>query len=320
MATTVNCGLELPIDSCFVCGRSEAIQSLNAIVGQIASTEIGVLLIGESGTGKEAYARLIHRLSVHHRLPFKKLSCTALEPEQLLPQLRTHLQGPMGDSGEGRGTLFLDGIDELELASQRVLLSLLPDGDAGEISEKRFRLISAARQDLDAEIGPGRFRSELYFRINGVCLHLPALRERKEDIPAFMEYFLAKHASELKRQAPMLGDEELELLAAYDWPGNIRELGNLARKMVALGNPKMTIADLGTARTVMKAPKISPTFSLKAAARAASRKVERQLILKALERTHWNRKRAAQELQISYKSLLYKIKQTGVEGAKASEQ
>jgi two-component system response regulator AtoC len=321
MVTLANRHLDLPAQAGLVWGQSEAIQGVNAIVGQIASTEIGVLLIGESGTGKETYARLIHRLSVHQRLPLKKLSCAALEPEQLLPQLKTYLQDPIGGGEEGLGTLFLDGIDELELTSQKVLLSLLPEGEAGEISEKRFRLISAARQDLDAEIGPGRFRSELYFRINGVCLHLPALRDRKEDIPAFMEYFLAKHASELKRQAPMLGVEELELLAAYDWPGNIRELGNLARKMVALGNPESAIADLGTtARTVMKAPKISPTFSLKVAARAASRKAERQLILKALERTHWNRKRAAQELQISYKSLLYKIKQTGVTGAKASER
>ena len=321
MATTVNCGLEAPVDSCFVYGQSEAIQELNAIVGQIARTEIGVLLVGESGTGKEAYARLIHRLSAQSRLPLRKLSCTTLEPDGLLPQLKTYLQAPAEHSEQRLGTLFLDTIDELELTGQKVLLSLLPDGDAGEIGEKRLRLISSASQDLDAKIESGRFRSELYFRINGVCLHLPPLRERKDDIPAFLEYFLAKHASELKRQAPVLSTEEVQLLMAYDWPGNIRELGNLARKIVALGNSKIAIADLGrVARAMMKAAKASQTFSLKAAARAASRQAERELILKALERTHWNRKRAAQELHISYKSLLCKIKQTGVEGTTSSER
>jgi two-component system response regulator AtoC len=136
-----------------------------------------------------------------------------------------------------------------------------------------------------------------------------------------MEYLLAKHASEQNRQTPVLGDEEVELLTAHDWPGNIRELGNLAQKMVALGNPAISMADLGTTRrAVRQAPEVPQTFSLKTVARAASRQAERELILKALERTHWNRKRAAQELQVSYKSLLYKIKQTGVQKTKASER
>src|SRR5262249_11759524 len=129
----------------------------------------------------------------------------------------------------------------------------------------------------------------------------------------------AKHASELRQQAPTLSNDELELLTSYSWPGNIRELGNLARKIVALGNSKMALTDLKpTAGTVPQPAKVCETFSLKAAARAASRQVERQLILKALERTHWNRKRAAHELQISYKSLLYKIRQTGVEETEVS--
>jgi two-component system response regulator AtoC len=321
MSNFANLGLDLPSQAGFVPGRCEAILRVNAIVDQIAGTEIAVLLVGESGTGKEAYARLIHGLSLHSGLPLKKLNCTTLEPEQLRAQIKTYLQAPVGKTDGGQGTLFLDGVDELDLTGQKVLLSLLPDGEGAELGEKPLRLISSVSQDFDTEIESGRFRRELYFRMNGVCLHLPPLRERKEDIPEFMERFLARHASELKRQAPELSNEDLERLMAHDWPGNIRELWNLARKMVALGDPKIALADLGTTgHAVTKAQKVNPTFSLKVAARAASRQAERQLILKTLERTHWNRKRAAQELQISYKSLLYKIKQTGVDGTKASEQ
>jgi two-component system response regulator AtoC len=320
MATTLNASLGSPVNQGFVSGHSQAIEGVNAIVQQIAKTEIAVLLVGESGTGKEAYARLIHRLSRQCHGPLKKLSCTALGPERLVPQLEAPLRTPMACRDQGQGTLFLDGIDDLELSSQKVLLSLLPDGDAEEGNEQRLRLISSTSQDLELGLELGTFRRELFFRISGVTLHLPPLRQRREDIPAFLEYFLAKHTSELKRQAPGLSSQELELLTTYEWPGNIRELGNLARKMVALGSAKTVLAELETADSgVMKVPSSPKTSSLKDAARAASRQAERQLILKALERTHWNRKRAAQELQISYKSLLYKIKQTGVEGTKARE-
>ena len=321
MATLGNLGLDLPVEMSFVCGLSDVIQGLNAIVGQIARTQIGVLLEGDSGTGKEAYARLIHRLSAQGHLHLKKISCPLLEPGQLLSLVKTYLQVPVKDDEQCLGTLFLDGIDELDLPCQRVLLSLLSNEDNGEINKKRLRLISSASRNLDHEIESGRFRRELYFRVNGVRLRLPPLRERKEDIPAFMEHFLSKHASELKRPAPLIGREEMELLAAHDWPGNIRELENLARKMVALGSPQIAIADLGT-EPRPKATGIheSQTSPLKAAARTASQHAEREMILEALERTHWNRKRAAQELQISYKSLLYKIKQTGVEGTKSSER
>ncbi|HVH71866.1 MAG TPA: sigma 54-interacting transcriptional regulator [Candidatus Dormibacteraeota bacterium] len=314
--STAKSGLELSADHDFVCGQSRAIEGPNAIVGQIAKTQIAVLIVGESGTGKEAYARLIHHLSEQGGFPLKKLSCTGLELEHLHPQLKALRP----DIEPGQRTLFLDRIDELDMTSQNALLSLLPDGDGEEIGEKRLRLISSASQNLEVEVESGRFRHELFFRINGVRLHLPPLRERKEDIPAFFDYFLAKHASELNRQKPALSTDELELLTAYEWPGNIRELGNLARTMVALGSPKTIIANLGgSAGLATKNPMLAQT-SLKDAARAASRRTERQLIIKALERTHWNRKRAAQQLQISYKSLLYKIKQTGVvEGTKASE-
>ena len=178
-----------------------------------------------------------------------------------------------------------------------------------------MRLVASSSRNLEREIEAGRFRAELYFRINGVCLYLPPLRDRREDIPELLEHFLAKHAGELRRAIPLVNEMELEHIRVYHWPGNVRELENLARKIVVFGDCRKAIEELREVPRLGPAPfEESPASSLKVAARAASRRAERDLISKALERTHWNRKRAAQELQISYKSLLYKIKQTGLEG------
>ena len=297
----------------FVRGQSTATLSLNSMLEDIARSNIPVLLMGESGTGKEVYGRMIHRLSKQSHVPLKKISCGAVQPGEFLAQLKSELQ-ENGEAAQSGRTLFLDGIDELDLESQKILLSILPDGEIGENSSSRARVIASTSRNLEKEIEAGRFRKELYFRINGVCLRLPPLRDRKEDIGIFMEHFLAKHATELGRDALALSDKDLEFLVSHDWPGNVRELENLARRMVLLGGSRSAIEELGE----MPKPELSRMeeprgFSLKAAARTASRQAERDLIAKALERTHWNRKRAAQELQISYKSLLYKIKQTGLE-------
>ncbi len=173
---------------------------------------------------------------------------------------------------------------------------------------------------MEKEIEAGRFRRELYFRINGAILRLPPLRERREDIPALLDYFFLKHSNELKKNTPELSGDARELLDSYDWPGNIRELENVAKKIVVVGNPTLALADLRASRvTVPVTDESWRVSSLKVASRAASRRTERELIQKALEQTHWNRKRAAQDLQISYKSLLYKIKQTGLEAKKAEQ-
>jgi len=297
----------------FVRGQSAAVQSLNAMMEEIARTNIPVLLMGESGTGKEVYGRMIHRLSRQSHGPLKKISCGAVQHGEFLAQLKSELQ-ESGEAAQSGRTLFLDGIDELELESQKILLSILPDGEIGENSSSRARVIASTSRNLEKEIEAGRFRKELYFRISGVCLRLPPLRDRKEDIGVFMEHFLAKHAAELGRDALALSDKDLEFLASHDWPGNVRELENLARRMVVLGGSERAIEELSEMPKLELSRREEPrSFSLKAAARTASRQAERDLIAKALERTHWNRKRAAQELQISYKSLLYKIKQTGLE-------
>jgi len=316
MATEVNRAFELVSEAGFVYGQSEAILAVNSIVGEISRTDIPVLLHGESGTGKEVYGRLIHQLSAMRDLPLVKLSCTVLEPGELLSRVKTSLGKWNGELTGSSGTLFLDGIDELDLDCQKVLLAMLQEQETVSGGRMGFRLISTTTRNVDREIGLGRFRRELYFRINGVSIKLPPLRERKEDIAVLAEYFLEKHAVEAGKRTPVLSQEEEELLRTYDWPGNIRELANLSRKVVALGQSRLAMSELKrSAPAQTKTVEFLKNESLKVVAKEASRVAERDLILRALERTHWNRKQAARELQVSYKALLYKIKQMDVDGS-----
>lgn len=298
----------------FFPGRSVAIQSVNAIVANIAGSDVPVLLVGESGTGKEVYARLIHGLSRHGYKPLVKFHCRTMERGEFLAQLKARsMRRPEDSVGRGQA-VFLDEIDELDATCQKALLSVLPDGEYEKKDQEPMRLIASTARKLEKEVEEGRFRKELFFRINGVCLRLPPLRERKDDIAVLLQYFLERHTPEIRREIVALGKEELELIESYDWPGNIRELENFARKISLFGRVREALQELQRFERASVPPHESSPTSLKAAARAASRQAERELIQEALERTHWNRKRAAQQLNISYKSLLYKIKQTGLAG------
>ncbi len=321
MAPTAVHILETCPNTGLVPGHAASVQSLNALVEEIAKTDIPILLVGESGTGKEVYARSIHQLSGQGQGPLKKVSCAALDATRLLGELREEFLAGSGSREASPRTVFLDGVDELDALCQRTLLSLLPDGEPKDRAGKTgLRFISSTTKNLEKEIEAGRFRRELYFRINGVVLRLPPLRERKEDIPALLEYFFQKHSIELKKNTPELNSDAHKLLESYDWPGNIRELENVAKTIVAVGDPTLALVDLRMTRVTAEVnDESSRVSSLKVASRAASRHAERELIQKALERTRWNRKRAAQDLQISYKSLLYKNKQTGLE-AKTTER
>lgn len=304
---------DLSANTGFVCGQSRAIQRLNGMVKEVAQTDIPILLVGESGTGKGVYGRLIHRLSKGCEIPLRELNCRALASGEFRIQLESYLRANEDDSKPNLQTLLLDGVDELDLECQRFLLSQLPDGEALERTHSGVRLLASACRSLDEECEAGRFRKELYFRINGVCLHLPPLRDRKEDIPSLMEHFLARYARPGQR-IPVLNDAEMSLLRTHDWPGNVREFENLARKIAVLSDARKALDGFQpVAKAESRVREDPQKFSLKVAARAASRQTERELILKALEKTHWNRKRAARDLEISYKSLLYKIKQTGLE-------
>ena len=183
---------------------------------------------------------------------------------------------------------------------------------------ERPRLICGSARDLEGELRRGRLREDLYYRVSGVCLRLPPLRQRKEDIPFLMGYFLRKYARDFRHTVPDLSAETLRLFLDYAWPGNLRELEDAARVLAALGDERMA---LGGLRALLRKPETGSDgagVSLKAASRAASREAEKELILNTLTRTRWNRRRAAEQLQISYKALLYKLKQIGFEGYGAS--
>jgi len=293
----------------FVYGLGPTIRALNTVAEEIARTDIFVLILGESGTGKDAYARLIHRLSPCGNSQLRKIDCTAFAPGDLLAHVTEAKRAT--SNLESPRSVYLDNIQELDLAGQRVLLSQLPDAETADPKdEPRARFISSSTRDLKSEVVSGRFRRELYFRLNGACLRLPPLRERAEDIPILAEYFLNKHSVAMKKKAPLLNNKAVQALTSYHWPGNIRELENLVRKIVVLGDVQMALNELRSSGMVTYKPAmVAPGASLKVAARAASKNAERELIMQALERTRWNRKQAARALQISYKSLLYKIKQ-----------
>ena len=306
-------------DAAWVAGRSSAIYTIEGAIAEIARTNLPVLLVGESGTGKEMFANRIHRLSQNCDQPLTRIACASMSPAALVAELG--IDSAVKNEGKPRHemTVLFDEISDLDAACQRSLLGALPDGDAGgRRGVLKARLISTTSRNLDQEVRAGRFRSELYYRINGVCLRLPALRHRKEDIPVLAEFFVAKHAARFGKPLFSLGSGTMGAFLDHSWPGNIRELENVIKKIVALGDEQLALADLDAKAPEARQASTSGSHSLKAAARAASREAERELIMKALARTRWNRKRAAQELQISYKSLLYKLKQIGFDESEAN--
>lgn len=282
----------------FVGSTSHAVAMLETVACEIAGTNIPILLLGEVGTGKEALARRIHEWS-RREGRFLRVACSSITEEQLLDGLATNRQGD--GSEEAVGTVLFDEISELDMSCQRDLLEALPEGKADLAGCIAGRVISTSSRNVDEEVRSGRFKSELYYRLNPVCLRLPPLRERRNDIPALSKHFLALHAAELGKALPALSSTSLEAFMSYSWPGNLRELENVAKKIVALNDQSFVLPELLGPRGLTHPGKESgsATCSLKAVARAASREAERDLILKALARTRWNRKRAAQELQVS---------------------
>ncbi len=298
----------------FVESVSAAVRGLERIIEEIAPTDIPVLLVGESGTGKEVMALRIHQLSKRKNEPFHKVACTTLSAEIFDKPLRENGEAEKRHELLRAGTVLFDEVSELDTACQPRLLSFLPDGDALPHEDQlQARVISATRRDLKEEIKARRFREELYYRLNGVSLQLPPLRHRREDVPLLLNFLLAKFAVQFGRPVPALSDRTMRELMEYSWPGNIRQLENAAKKIVALNDEHLALEDFQpvAVESALNGPPAA-RISLKQAARAASREAERELILKTLERTRWNRKRAAKELQISYKALLYKLKQIGM--------
>ncbi|MGC1187958.1 MAG: sigma 54-interacting transcriptional regulator [Candidatus Acidiferrales bacterium] len=307
----------------FLGATSSAMRLIERTIADLAPTNIPVLLVGESGTGKEIVALELHRLSRRSHLAFVKCRCGAMTQQTLRACLSGGANSAETAGGSESGTLLLDEPTQLDPESWGPLLHLLPDGDAAANEPvSGVRLISATSQNIEEEVRNGRFPRELYYRLNGVTLRLPPLHSRKEDIAGLMDFFLKRYSALFDKGEPALDSSAWDVLLRHSWPGNVRELENVARKIVALGDAQVALADLEAGLNAVEPAKVlegTPAAvrppgmrPLKEASREASRHAERELIARALDRTHWNRKRTARELQISYKALLYKLKQLGL--------
>ena len=310
-------------------GQSEVMQAIRQRVEKVAAANIPVLIQGESGTGKELIARLIHVHSPWASGPLVKVNCPAIPGTLLESELFGYEKGAFtGANGSKpgrvemahRGTLFLDEISELEPGLQAKLLQLLQDGQfcrIGAQEDKRVevRVVCATNRTLEHEIESGTFRADLFYRINVVNLRLPRLRERSHDIPMLVDYFLQYYNEKYNCRAQGPSSQTLSLLERYHWPGNIRELENLIKRYVILGSEETITNELLTHRQEHFDPEIPTTdapIALKKVTRQAVRELERRIIFKVLQANNWNRKKTARSLCISYRALLYKIRDTGL--------
>ena len=293
---------------------SAAMRELEKIIVEIAPTDLPILIVGESGSGKEAIARQIHELSFRSSAPFAKLVCATVTPQNSEKLFCFDDSSELVESLLNAGTIFLDEISYLDPDVQSRLLHILPDGGPAIADHGlQARIISSTAQSLQEEIRQGHFRKDLYYRLNGVCLRVPPLRGRREDIPLLVEFLLIKYAAVLNRPKPSLTTQALEKLVRYHWPGNVRQLEYAMKAVVALGDGDQALQELDENEFGFEEGE-PQELSLKQTARAASRRAEREMILKALERTRWNRRKAARQLRISYRALLYKLKQIGSDG------
>jgi two-component system, NtrC family, response regulator AtoC len=316
-------------------GRSAVMQEFRQKIHKFAATSVPLLIEGESGTGKGVLARYIHSRSSVAGGPFINVNCAAIPGTLLESELFGYEKGAFTGayaSKPGRvemahlGTLFLDGIDEIDLGLQAKLLQLLQDaqfsriGGAEDISVQ-IRVICATGRPLEHEIAAGRFRADLYYRVNVARVELPALRLRSEDVPQLAAHFYERLRKRHKSSTGPISQVLLKLLEKHAWPGNIRELENLMERYVILGSEEAIGAELANRERAIVPPQLPATgpIHLKNVTRKAVRELEGKIILNALEANRWNRKRAARDLRISYRALLYKIRQAGLPAKRASE-
>jgi len=364
-------------------GNSSAMAEVRDLIDRVSDTDVTVLIRGESGTGKELVARALHEKSLRMDKPFVKVNCAALPTELLESELFGFEKGAFTGAIQhkpgkfefaNRGTMFLDEIGEMSFPLQAKLLQVLQDGEFSRLGGKHdvhvdVRVIAATNRHLETAVAEGAFREDLYFRLNVVTITLPPLRDRREEIPLLVEHFLKKYSVQYNKPVAEVSGPLRELFGNYEWPGNVRQLENLIKRLVVLGTEAPIVKELqqpptpisfrpssaSSLRPVMPPQPIVPppavaessvrafaplpaaagategamaeavsaavaatvagNVSLKDIARTAAREAERELILRMLTRTRWNRKEAAEILGISYKALLYKIKESGLDKA-----
>ena len=367
-------------------GHSERMAEVQDLIERVADTDVTCLIRGESGTGKELVARALCSSSLRRDKPFVKVNCAALPTELLESELFGFERGAFTGAIQHKpgkfefanhGTMFLDEIGDMSFPLQAKLLQVLQDGEFARLGGKHdvhvdVRVVAATNKDLEQAVADGQFREDLFFRLNVVCINMPPLRERREEIPVLVDYFLKKYSVQYNKPCVDLSPDTMRLLMDYDWPGNIRELENLIKRTVVLGTeapirkeiahgiamaaqkqsavfsrqsavvshqsavpgrqpaPLRAVAPAGagspsstsstgsvpmTPTEIACAAAEAGNYSLKDISRTAAREAERELIFKMLQQTRWNRKETAEILGISYKALLYKIKENGLDKA-----
>jgi len=333
--------------------NSEKMRAVENIVRRASDTNATILLQGESGTGKEMVAKAVHYVSDRRDRPFLKVNCASLPGELLESELFGHEKGSFTGAHRRkpgkfelahRGTFLLDEIGEMPLGLQAKLLHVLQDGKffrvgGSELIDTDVRLIAATNKDLMAISQTGQFREDLYYRLNVVTISVPPLRERREEIPLLVSYFLRKFCQQYEREAPRIAPETMRLLQDYAWPGNVRELENMIKRLVVLQNETLlqeeiamrrnrvwpgaaaaaAAAAVGYAAPHVAAPAaatmvVDMDLGLKEIAKRAALEAEKAVLKDVLNRVRWNRAEAARLLKISYKALLYKITAAGLDG------
>jgi two-component system response regulator AtoC len=351
-------------------GNSERMVDVRDLIERVSDTDVTILIRGESGTGKELVARALHERSLRRDKPFVKVNCAALPTELLESELFGFEKGAFTGAIQHKpgkfefanhGTMFLDEIGDMSFPLQAKLLQVLQDGEFSRLGGKHdvqvdVRVITATNKDLETAVAQGQFREDLYFRLNVVSIALPPLRDRREEIPFLTDHFLKKFSVQYNKPMAAVSADLARLFMEYEWPGNVRQLENMIKRMVVLGSEAPILTELqqpaalfplrsyaspsATTRPAVPPPAPVPmapppappvvveavagpaptataagNVSLKDIARTAAREAERELILRMLTRTRWNRKEAAEILGISYKALLYKIKENGLDKA-----
>jgi two-component system, NtrC family, response regulator AtoC len=315
-----------------VFGRTANMIAVQKKLEKVAAANVPILIQGESGTGKEIMAKLVHQLSPWGDGPFVKVNCPAIPGTLIESELFGYERGAFtGAYGAkpgrvemaSRGTLFLDEIGELDMDLQAKLLQVLQDGQfcrIGSQEDKRLdaRVVCATNRALEQEIASGNFRQDLFYRINVVNITVPALRDRAGDIPELVNYFLVSYNEAFNRSVGALPPSVMKSLQSYHWPGNIRELENLIKRYVILGTADVVTSELQHSDGAelnsfdLDIP-ANGSIHLKELTKQAVRKIERNVIFKVLQSNQWNRKKTARSLNISYRALLYKLKESGLQ-------
>jgi two-component system response regulator AtoC len=324
-------------DDVFFVAASPAMKKIRSQAALVANVDIPVLLLGESGTGKEVLARLIHKLSPRAHRTFLKVNCAAVPADLLESELFGYEAGAFTGANHpkpgkfelcNKGTILLDEIGEMPPLLQAKLLHVLQDQTFSRLGSRTVikvdvRILAATNINIPEAIANKRLREDLYYRLNAFTLSLPPLRERKEEIPILLKHFMSRMSESYARPPLPLGPQLMEACLRHGWPGNLRELSNFVKRYLVLGDEHLAASELQPRPDGGGGSQADPegraaaaaadgVGGLKSLARSAKDEAEAEAIARALEETNWNRKQAAAILKISYKALLYKIRQYGI--------